>query len=105
MLKELINKLVEKSSKKETKPVSSNDISRRRDLIPMPVREEFLSDPLKLEKIDELKEFSSKLGICEEMYKEAYTIYDFRKAGRKDYMTEERLLELKRWYDTPTEDF
>lgn len=56
-------------------------------------------------KIDELKEFSSKLGICEEMYKEAYTIYDFRKAGRKDYMTEERLLELKRWYDTPTEDF
>ncbi len=56
-------------------------------------------------KIDELKEFSSKLGICEEMYKDAYTIYDFRKAGRKDYMTEERLLELKRWYDTPTEDF
>jgi len=52
---ERLKKLSERLLKKETEPVSSNDISRRRDLIPMPVREEFLSDPLKLEKIDELK--------------------------------------------------
>ena len=51
----------------------------------------------------ELKEFASKLGICKEMYDEAYKIYDFRNRGREDY--EPNLEELKNWYDTPTENF
>lgn len=53
----------------------------------------------------ELKEFASKLEICEEMYQEAYKIYDFRNAGHNGYMTQKRLEELKSWFDTPTEDF
>ncbi len=54
----------------------------------------------------ELKEFASKLGICNEMYDEAYKIYDFRDSGRKSYtLSEEKLTELKNWYDTPTENF
>lgn len=53
----------------------------------------------------ELKEFASKLGICEEMYQEAYKLYDFRNAGHNGYMTQEQLEKLKDWYDTPTEDF
>jgi len=54
----------------------------------------------------ELKEFASKLGICNEMYEEAYKIYDFRNSGRKNYdMSKEKLEELKNWYDTPTENF
>lgn len=40
----------------------------------------------------ELKKISSKLGICEEMYEEAYKIYDFRNSGRKS--TEEMKKEL-----------
>ena len=31
----------------------------------------------------EIKAFASKLGICNEMYQEAYKIYDFRKSGKK----------------------
>lgn len=53
----------------------------------------------------ELKGFASKLGICEEMYQEAYKIYDFRNTGLNGYMTQKRLEELKSWFDTPTEDF
>lgn len=52
----------------------------------------------------ELKEFASKLGICEEMYQEAYKLYDFRNAGCNGYMTQKQLEELKDWYDVPTED-
>ena len=53
-----------------------------------------------------LKELLIKLGICDEVYKEAYTIYDFRNSGKKDYKpTEEELKELRNWYDVPTEDF
>ena len=53
-----------------------------------------------------LKEFSIKLGICEEMYKEAYRIYDFRNSGKTDYVpSEEQLKELRTWYDIPTDDF
>ena len=54
----------------------------------------------------ELKDFASKLGICNEMYEEAYGIYDFRNSGKKDYIpNEEQIEELKKWYDTPTENF
>ena len=54
----------------------------------------------------ELKEFASKLGICEEMYQEAYKIYDFRNSGKKEYTpSQEQLEELRNWYDVPTEDF
>lgn len=54
----------------------------------------------------ELKEFASKLGVCEEMYTEAYKIYDFRKSGSKEYRpTEQQLEELRNWYDVPTENF
>lgn len=52
----------------------------------------------------ELKEFASKLGICEEMYQEAYKIYDFRNSGKKEYkLSQEQLEELKEWYDVPVE--
>lgn len=53
----------------------------------------------------ELKEFASKLGICKEMYQEAYKIYDFRNSGCDEYMTQIKFEELKKWYDTPTENF
>lgn len=54
----------------------------------------------------ELKEFASKLGICEEMYQEAYKIYDFRDSGKKEHIPSvEQLEELEVWYDTPTENF
>ena len=54
----------------------------------------------------ELKNFASKLGICDEMYQEAYTIYDFRNSGKKDYTpSKEQLEELKNWFDVPTESF
>ena len=54
----------------------------------------------------ELKEFASKLGICEEMYQEAYKIYDFRNSGKKEHIPSvEQLEELEVWYDTPTENF
>ena len=54
----------------------------------------------------ELKEFAIKLGICEEMYEEAYKIYDFKYSGKKDYIpSKEQLDELKNWYDVPTENF
>lgn len=54
----------------------------------------------------EVKELASKLGVCEEMYQEAYKIYDFRQSGKRDYMpTKEQLEELRNWYDVPTENF
>lgn len=54
----------------------------------------------------ELKGFASKLGICEEMYEEAYKIYDFKYSGKKGYVpSKEQLEELKKWYDVPTENF
>ena len=54
----------------------------------------------------ELKDFASKLGICEEMYREAYKIYDFRNSGKKGHVPSvEQLEELEVWYDTPTEKF
>lgn len=54
----------------------------------------------------ELKGLASELEICEEMYQEAYKIYDFRNSGKKGYtLTKEQLEELKNWYDVPTDDF
>lgn len=54
----------------------------------------------------ELKDFASKLGICEEMYQEAYKRYDFRNSGKKEYIpSKEQLEELRNWYDVPTENF
>lgn len=42
----------------------------------------------------EIKAFASKLGICNEMYQEAYKIYDFRKSGKKDYKPSKEILEM-----------
>ena len=54
----------------------------------------------------ELKEFASKLGIREEMYQEAFKIYNFKNSGKTGYkLTEKELEELKNWYDVPTENF
>lgn len=54
----------------------------------------------------EVKGLASKLGICEEMYQEAYKIYDFNFSGKREYMpTKEQLEELRNWYDVPTENF
>ena len=54
----------------------------------------------------ELKEFASKLGICEEMYQEAYKIYDFRNSGKEDVIPDEKKLEeLRKWFDTPMKNF
>ena len=53
-----------------------------------------------------VKELASKLGICDEMYQEAYKIYDFRHSGSRDHiLSTEEVEELKNWYDTPTENF
>ena len=41
----------------------------------------------------ELKDFSKKLGICNDMYQEAYKLYDFRKSGKKDYIPSKEVLE------------
>lgn len=52
----------------------------------------------------EVKELASKLGICEEMYQEAYKIYDFRRSGTRDYvLSAEEENELRNWYDAPVE--
>ena len=32
-----------------------------------------------------IKNLAIKLGICEEVYQEAYKIYDFRNSGKKGY--------------------
>lgn len=54
----------------------------------------------------EVKELAIKLGICDEVYKEAYKIYNFNFSGKRRYVpTKEQLEELKKWYDTPTENF
>lgn len=51
---------------------------------------------------DEIKAFSQRLGICNEVYKKAYKIYDFRNSGKKDYiLSEKQIEELKNWYDKP----
>lgn len=45
----------------------------------------------------ELKEFATKLGICEEMYQEAYKIYNFKNSGKTGYkLSEKELEELKK---------
>lgn len=52
----------------------------------------------------EVKELAIKLGICEEVYQEAYKIYNFKESGKKEYKpSQEQLEELKNWYDTPVE--
>lgn len=54
----------------------------------------------------ELRDFASKLGIKQEMYQEAYKIYNFKNSGKTGYKpTMEELEELKNWYDIPTENF
>lgn len=54
----------------------------------------------------ELKDFASKLGICEEMYQEAYKIYNFKYSGKKGFTpSQEQLEELRDWYDNQTEEF
>lgn len=38
-----------------------------------------------LDQVYPLKEFATKLGICEEVYERAYEIYDFRNSGKDGY--------------------
>ena len=38
-----------------------------------------------LTKVDGIKGLAVSLNICEEVYKEAYKIYDFRNSGREGY--------------------
>ena len=38
-----------------------------------------------LTKVEGIKGLSISLGICEEVYREAYKIYDFRNSGRTGY--------------------
>jgi hypothetical protein len=38
-----------------------------------------------LDQVEPLKFFSIKLGICEQVYQEAYKIYDFRNSGKEGY--------------------
>lgn len=53
----------------------------------------------------EVKELSIKLGVCNEVYQEAYKIYNFRESGKKEYIpSQEQLEELKKWYDVPKEE-
>ena len=44
----------------------------------------------------EIKDFSKRLGICNEMYQEAYKIYDFTRSGNKDYTPSKEVLEMLR---------
>jgi len=44
-----------------------------------------------------VKVLSTKLGICEEVYQEAYKIYNFRESGKKEYKPSQvQLEELKK---------
>ena len=38
-----------------------------------------------LDKVIPLKDMCLKLGICDEVYNEAYKIYDFRNSGKPEY--------------------
>ena len=38
-----------------------------------------------LDQVLELKEFATKLGIVNQVYSEAYKIYDFRNSGKSGY--------------------
>lgn len=44
----------------------------------------------------ELKDLSSKMGICEEMYERSYEIYDYRRSGASD-ITQEEIDYLLSW--------
>ena len=44
----------------------------------------------------ELKDLSSKMGICEEMYERSYEIYDYRRSGADD-ITQEEINYLLSW--------
>ena len=46
--------------------------------------------------INFLKDFLIRLGICEEVYKQAYTIYDFRDSGKSDFVPSKEQLEEMR---------
>lgn len=39
-----------------------------------------------MERIFEIKDFTHMLGILDEVYEEAYKIYDFRNSGKKDFV-------------------
>jgi hypothetical protein len=45
-----------------------------------------------LEKVDELKTLLIKFDVCNEVYNEAYKIYDFRNSGKKDFVPDLELL-------------
>ena len=45
-----------------------------------------------LDAVTELKNICVGLGICPEVYAEAYKIYDFRNSGKKDYEPDVKLI-------------
>lgn len=46
----------------------------------------------------ELKQIANNLGICNEMYEEAYKIYNFKDSGKKEYILGNVQMELlKEW--------
>lgn len=50
----------------------------------------------------EVKELAIRLGIYNEVYQEALTIYNFKESGKKEYKpSQEQLEELRNWYDIP----
>lgn len=38
-----------------------------------------------LDQVEAVKDLAIELGICDEVYKRAYEIYDFRNSGKKGY--------------------
>jgi hypothetical protein len=49
-----------------------------------------------LEAADEIKTLTIKFGICNEVYNEAYKIYDFRNSGKKDFVPDFKLLKYNK---------
>lgn len=45
-----------------------------------------------LDKAQEIKEWCIRLGICKEVYQEAYKIYNFRDSGKKDFVPDIKFL-------------
>jgi hypothetical protein len=45
-----------------------------------------------LNKVDAIKSMCTRLGICNEVYQEAYKIYDFRNSGKNDFVPNMELL-------------
>jgi hypothetical protein len=45
-----------------------------------------------LDLVTEVKAIAMELGVCTEVYEEAYKIYDFRNSGKKDFVPDIELI-------------